>query len=116
MKSQLRTIIRHLMLQEIKELGIRFVPPATNEEYERIFGEKPKQLSDTSEPKLIGDPLTDVDLNQMENESGSDEDAATAVAVKAGAPKAENDLTKGQRKTNFLSKTEAPSKLPGARS
>lgn len=55
-----------------------------------------------------GDPVEDVDLNQQPSKGGSDEKAATAVGVKAGAAKGGNDVTTGQHKANFESKTDGP--------
>lgn len=57
-----------------------------------------------------GDPVEDVDLNQQPSKGGSDEKAATAVGVKAGAEKGGKGATAGQHKANFESKTEGPKK------
>lgn len=57
-----------------------------------------------------GDPIEDVKLNQQPSKGGSDEKAATAVEVKAGAEKGGNDVTTGQHKANFTSKTDGPKK------
>ena len=51
-----------------------------------------------------GDPVEDVDLNQQPSKGGSDEKAATAVGVKAGAEKGGKGATAGQHKANFESK------------
>lgn len=67
-------------------------------------------------PKTDGDfpndlehPI-DVNINQHPSKQGSDEKAATAVAVKAGAEKGGEGVTAGQAKANFTSKTEGPKK------
>lgn len=57
-----------------------------------------------------GDPVEDVDLNQQPSKGGSDEKAATAVGVKAGAEKGGKGATAGQHKANFESKSEGPKK------
>ncbi len=57
-----------------------------------------------------GDPVEDVKLNQQPSKGGSDEKAATAVKVKAGAEKGGKGVTAGQAKANFESKSEGPKK------
>lgn len=52
----------------------------------------------------------DVKLNSNDKEGGSDEKAATAISVEAGAEKKEKGPTTGQHKAKFESKTENPSK------
>jgi hypothetical protein len=64
-----------------------------------------KQLADTSKPQLIGDPIEDVELNQLADDLGSDGDIAPAVAVKAGPVKGGNDFTAGQPQPQFAEKT-----------
>lgn len=56
-----------------------------------------------------GDPL-DVKMNQQPSKGGSDEKAAAAVEVKAGAEKGGKDATTGQHKANFTSKNSGPKK------
>lgn len=56
-----------------------------------------------------GDPL-DVKMNQQPSKGGSDEKAAAAVEVKAGAEKGGNDVTTGLHKANFTSKNSGPKK------
>lgn len=57
--------------------------------------------------KSSEDPM-DVKLNQQPSKGGSDEKASTAVGVKAGSEKGGNNVTTGQRKANFESKTDGP--------
>jgi len=52
----------------------------------------------------------DVKMNANAKEKGSDEKAATAVAVKAGAEKGGKGVTAGQAKANFESKDGNPKK------
>jgi len=49
-------------------------------------------------------------MNQQPSKGGSDEKAATAVAVKAGAEKGGKGVTAGQHAANFDSKTDGPKK------
>ena len=65
-----------------------------------------KQLDDASKPQDLGDPLTDVKMNTMANELGSDEKNAPTVSVKPGETKGGNGPETGQRKANFQDKTE----------
>lgn len=58
--------------------------------------------------KEKGEAPLDVKLNQQPSKGGSDEKAATAVGVKAGSEKGGNDVTTGQHKANFESKTDGP--------
>lgn len=53
------------------------------------------------------DPL-DADMNQQPSKGGSDEKAATAVKVKAGAEKGGKGVTAGQHTANFESKSDGP--------
>lgn len=55
-----------------------------------------------------GDPVEDVKMNQEPSKEGSDEKIATAVEVEAGAEKGGSDVTAGQHKANFKSKTDGP--------
>lgn len=52
----------------------------------------------------------DVKMNAEAKEKGSDEKAATAVSVKAGAEKGGKGVTAGQHKANFESKKDNPKK------
>lgn len=52
----------------------------------------------------------DVKMNQQPSKGGSDEKAAAAVEVKAGAEKGGKDATTGQHKANFTSKDSGPKK------
>lgn len=64
-----------------------------------------KEKSGTPEK---GEYPMDVDLNQQPSKQGSDEKAATAVGVKAGAEKGGKGVTAGQHKANFESKSDGP--------
>ncbi len=64
-------------------------------------------------PAEKGEDPMDVKLNQEPSKQGSDEKAATAVSVKAGAEKGGNDVLAGQAKANFESKTEGPKAKTG---
>jgi hypothetical protein len=113
MNDALRKYLRRLVLEEIssqeKNDGL------TPIEGKALVDPKPKQLKDTSKPEVVGDPVEDVELNTMVDDAGSDEKAATAVAVKPGATKGGNGPTAGQANPKFTSKTKAPDKLPGAK-
>jgi len=74
--------------------------------YKDTSGKKEK----SSGPISKGDEPMDVKMNQEPSKEGSDKKAATAVAVKAGAEKGGNDVTTGQAKANFTSKTSSPKK------
>ena len=50
------------------------------------------------------------DVEMIETGKPSDDDVKTAVFVKAGAKKGGNDVTTGQAKANFDSKTDGPKK------
>ena len=52
----------------------------------------------------------DVSMNEQPSKEGSDKKASTAVAVKAGAEKGGDNVTSGQAKANFTSKTSGPKK------
>lgn len=59
-------------------------------------------------PADDGEIPVDVDMNEQPSGEGSDEDIKTAVFVKAGAKKGGNEVTAGQAKANFDSKTSGP--------
>lgn len=59
-------------------------------------------------PAEDGEIPVDVDMNEQPSGEGSDEDIKTAVFVKAGAKKGGNDVTSGQAKASFDSKTSGP--------
>ena len=65
-----------------------------------------KQLADNSKPQELGDPLFDVEMNQMADQLGSDEANAPTVAVIAGGTKGGNGPTTGQHQANFTGKTK----------
>jgi hypothetical protein len=65
-----------------------------------------KQLNDTSKPQELGDPLTDVKLNQMADDQGSDEANSPTVSVATGGKKGGNGPEAGQHKSNFSDKTK----------
>lgn len=64
-----------------------------------------KQLDDNSKGRVLGDPLTDIKMNQMANELGSDGKNAPTVAVTSGAQKVGSEPEVGQRQANFKDKT-----------
>lgn len=64
-----------------------------------------KQLSNNSESQVIGDPLTDVKMNQLADDQGSDGDNAPTVSVTTGAETNSNDEHNGQKKPVFHAKT-----------
>lgn len=64
-----------------------------------------KQLKDDSKSQVIGDPISDVSMNQMVNELGSDGKNAPTVSVKAGATKGGSNFNAGQHQANFSNKT-----------
>ena len=57
-----------------------------------------------------GEDAKDVKMNAQDKDQGSDEKAATAVEVKAGAKKGGNDANTGQHAANFTSKDKNPKK------
>ncbi|MFL5762949.1 MAG: hypothetical protein ACJ77K_03335 [Bacteroidia bacterium] len=65
-----------------------------------------KQLKDTSKSQVLGDPISDVELNQMADDQGSDGTNAPTVSVKAGATKGGNGPETGQKKVAFSDKTK----------
>jgi hypothetical protein len=65
-----------------------------------------KQLNDTSKLEVLGDPLFDVEMNQMAGELGSDEKNAPTVAVTPGGIKGGNGPVTGQHQANFKDKTK----------
>lgn len=66
-----------------------------------------KQLKNTAlKSQVIGDPISDVEMNQLADDQGSDGDNAPTVAVKAGGSKDAADFTTGQPQANFEDKTE----------
>ena len=92
-ENQLRKHIRKVLEEEVNNF-LDKEETATN------------QLRDASKPELIGDPMFDVEMNQMADELGSDEANAPTVAVVAGATKNGNGPTSGQRQANFKDKTK----------
>jgi hypothetical protein len=65
-----------------------------------------KQLKDISKPQVIGDPLSDVKMNQKANELGSDKANAPTVAVAPGAKKGGNGPDTGKHQAKFSAKTK----------
>jgi hypothetical protein len=66
-----------------------------------------KQLKNTApKSQVIGDPVSDVEMNQLADELGSDEANAPTVAVKARGSRGGTDFTTGQPQANFEDKTE----------
>lgn len=61
-------------------------------------------------PADKGEDPIEAEMNQEPSKGGSDEKAATAVKVKAGAEKGGKGVTAGQHAANFESKTDGPKK------
>lgn len=65
-----------------------------------------KQLDDNSKHKILGDPLTDVKMNQNANELGSDGKNAPTVSVTPGSAKGGDNFEAGQHKAQFKDRTK----------
>lgn len=78
---------------------------------------KVKNISGEEESKsatVDSNDATNVTMNQMDKEAGSDGEAATAVKVEAGKEvKSNQSVTAGQKEASFDSKKENPSKESG---
>lgn len=107
-RRQLLDFVRRVILDDYKKN-----PKIFWEHSAPINSPKPAQLANQFATTEVGDPLSDVELNQMVSEETADEKIATAVVVKAGAEKKGDNVTAGQRKPVYTSKTKAPQKLPG---
>jgi hypothetical protein len=71
------------------------------------LGDSEKALTYKDKSKKVekaGPTVTEPKMNAQDNDQGSDEDAAVAVKVDAGAKKGGSDHTAGQAKANFTSK------------
>lgn len=64
------------------------------------------QLKDDSKPEVLGDPLFDIELNQMADNLGSDGDNLPTVSVVVGKIKGGNKPNAGQHQAVFSDKTE----------
>jgi hypothetical protein len=64
-----------------------------------------KQLDDNSKDQDLGDPLTDVKMNEQADSLGSDGKNAPTVSVTAGTAKGGNGPETGQPKAQFHDKT-----------
>ena len=93
-ENQLRKHIRKVLEEEVNNFLDKEDATAT------------KQLTNTSKPQELGDPISDVDMNQMADDQGSDEANAPTVAVTAGGIKGGSAPTAGQRKASFKDKTK----------
>lgn len=109
-KSLSDTVINNVSLlkEELRRMRELAGIVSLNEDAPPLVDEKPKPSADSSKPQLIGDPLTDVELNTMVDETGSDGKIAAATEVKAGPDQGGNDYSAGQHKPNFTSKKEHP--------
>lgn len=65
-----------------------------------------RQLDDHSESKELGDPISDVKMNQQGHELGSDGKNAPTVSVTAGQPKGGIGPDAGQRTAQFHDNTK----------
>lgn len=93
-KIEFRKYIRKVLNEEVNNFLDKEKETAT------------KQLANNSKSQVIGDPLTDVKMNQMADELGSDEQNAPTVAVTPGATKGGQGHETGQRQANFSAKTK----------
>jgi hypothetical protein len=88
----------------------KYVRHVLNEEVNNFLGKEEqtttKQLANP-EPKsqVLGDPL-EVQMNVLADETGSDEQNAPTVSVKAGDAKSGSDFNAGQLQASFQEKTE----------
>jgi hypothetical protein len=89
--------LRRLIRQTLKENISNFITPQKQT--------ATKQLKDTSKSEIIGDPISDVKMNQNADNLGSYEANSPTVAVKAGATKGGKDYTTGQKQAKFSGKT-----------
>ncbi|PBQ34026.1 hypothetical protein CNR22_20335 [Sphingobacteriaceae bacterium] len=102
-------------LQEIRNLVRKTLMEGVNNFLQKDAETNTKQLEDNSKAQEFGDPISDIKMNQMANELGSDGQNAQTVAVKVGEAKGGNGPESGQRKANFQDKTElAEATLPGS--
>ncbi len=98
--------LRRMVLEEIRNIDLPVITESSLREAAPLVDLNPKKLKDRSKAQLVGDPLEDVELNQMVNDAGSDEKAATTVGVTAGAKKGGTRPTAGQPNPKFKSKTD----------
>lgn len=87
----------------------KYIRKVLNEEVNNFLDKEKetdtKQLKDNSKSQNLGDPLSDVKMNQMADELGSDGTSAPTVSVTAGAEKGGEGFEVGQRQANFKDKT-----------
>ena len=87
----------------------KYIRKVINEEVNNFLKKEEEtatmQLKDNSKSQNLGDPLSDVKMNQMASELGSDEANAPTVSVEAGSAKGGNGPEVGQRQANFKDKT-----------
>ena len=91
--------------QEIRKYIRKVLSETVNNFLDKEEETNVKQLKDNSKSQNLGDPLSDVKMNQMANELGSDEANAPTVSVEAGSAKGGNGPKVGQRQANFKDKT-----------
>lgn len=78
------------------------------EDSDKALVMKNTKTTETKKGKAPAVAPADVKMNAEAKTKGSDEKAATAVSVKAGAEKGGKGVTAGQAKANFESKSENP--------
>lgn len=87
----------------------KYIRKVLNEEVNNFLDKEKetdtKQLKDNSKSQNLGDPLSDVKMNQMADELGSDGDNSPTVFVTAGAENGGDGFEAGQRQANFKDKT-----------
>lgn len=96
-----------MMTEEKLRIHIRNVLNETvNNFLDKEEATKTKQIGDNTKSQVLGDPLTDVELNQNADELGSDGKNAPTVSVKPGSTKGGNGPTAGQSTAVFNDKTK----------
>jgi hypothetical protein len=91
--------------QQIRQRIRQILEEVVNNFLESQPETKTRQLKDNSKPEELGDPISDIEMNQRANETGSDSTSPT-VSVKPGATQNGSDFTTGQKKANFSDKTK----------
>jgi hypothetical protein len=93
-EQQLRRQIRQLLSETVNN----FLDKEEETSTKKLTNPSPK-------PQVLGDPISDVEMNQLADEQGSDGTNAPTVAVKAGSTKSGTDFTAGKHKSSFQDKT-----------
>lgn len=94
-EKQIRKYIRQVLAEEINNFIDKEEETAT------------KLLKDDSKFQSLGDPIADIEMNQLADELGSDGANAPTVSVTAGAEKVGHGLEAGQRQATFSDKTKS---------